>query len=108
MVQNERDCWDITKYSLSLLSTVRHGGESIAMKNKALFINYTYYIYEELTIISSTCFRLSHGLKPAIKSNKLIDGGPMKIRKKGSNYILALNKKSLKPIDTIVELDMAK
>lgn len=44
----------------------------------------------------------------AIKSCKLIDGQPMKIHKKGGNYILALNKKSLKPIDTIVELDMAK
>jgi alpha-L-fucosidase len=43
----------------------------------------------------------------AIKDAHIINGRSVKIQKKGSNYLLEISKKDLKPIDTIVELEMA-
>jgi alpha-L-fucosidase len=43
----------------------------------------------------------------AITKCHIIDGGTVKVSKKGKNYFLELPKNGLKPIDTIVELEMA-
>jgi hypothetical protein len=43
----------------------------------------------------------------AIKNCTLLGGGSVKFVKKGNSYMLTLPAKSLKPIDTIVKLEMA-